>query len=110
MRKYFLAITLLGSASLSAEANISLQSINTLMSSQEKLIYITGVASGYSWYNTYLEHDGKELLFCVPSELGLNPQNYMNIFEGELKEQNYKPDSYVEIILMQGLKRTFPCK
>jgi len=110
MKSIFKVIALLLFSNISAEASLTLNSINTNMKPYEKLLYITGVGSGYEWSNAFLGQKGKQPLFCVQNGLALNPKNYITIFEQELKEQNYAADEFVEIVLMHGLQRTFPCK
>jgi hypothetical protein len=95
--------------SLSAEASVTLQSLNTKMSPEEKKMYIYGVASGYEWSNAFLKAEGKPPFFCVPGKLALNPANYISIFEDQLNARKYEPQDIAEVVLMFGLKRSFPC-
>lgn len=110
MKSIFQAFALLLFSSISAEASLTLHGIDANMTPYEKLLYISGVGSGYKWSNAFLMQEGKQPHFCVQKGLALNPKNYITIFEQELKEKKHAAEEFVEIILMLGLQRTFPCK
>ena len=75
-------------------------------------MYITGVGEGYQWANTKLELEGSKQMFCAPRNLALNQNNYLRIMDDSLKNKNLEiPDTMpIELLLLQMLIRTFPCK
>ncbi len=74
-------------------------------------IYINGVGTGFLWANTFNEMKNLPLHYCQPRNLTLNVGNYKMAINNELKEypERYKDDLPVEIALIKGLERTFPC-
>lgn len=81
------------------------------------LSYTFGVGQGLQLANVVLEKNGKEPLYCASMKLSLTVQNYQMIFEKELKKhlKIYREVSGnepfpVEVVLLAGLKSTFPCK
>jgi hypothetical protein len=73
--------------------------------------YISGVGSGFGWANVQLHARGLPPLYCQPDKLGLNADNLLKILDDyiEQKKDQLKPDLPVEMLLLQGLKETFPC-
>lgn len=92
-------------------AEIMLRDYKTLKSSEQFKIYINGVGIGFSWSNSILERRGAQQLYCQPAKLSLGPENYQNILDNEINDTTnlYKPDTPIELILLLGLVRTFPC-
>ena len=70
-------------------------------------IYVTGLGDAFSWANTYLEQ--RSFLFCQPSKLALGTKNYMRILDDEIQRKIYKEEHSIGLILLMGLKETFPC-
>jgi len=74
------------------------------------LRYINGVGEGYGWSNTMLKMNEKTRLFCVPSNLALHENDYVQILENQIKTMHgLEGDWPVEMILLQGLMEKFPC-
>lgn len=67
------------------------------------------------WANINLMAEEKPALFCPPEQLGLFTQNHLDIFDQEIKARSLQTTeaelekSSVGLLLLQGLKRTFPC-
>ena len=74
--------------------------------------YITGVGVGTTWANTELQSRGQPPLYCLPGKLVLETQNYMRILQGSIEKHKdiIKLDTPVEMLLLEGLMETFPCK
>lgn len=72
-------------------------------------IYIAGVAEGYSWLNTYLASERGETVYCPPSSLVLNTDNYIAILDSYIEKSNIGSDAPVELALLYGLRHTFAC-
>lgn len=77
--------------------------------------YLNGVGRGLHWAiignEIYLKSD--KSLYCLPNNLTLTAENYINILEQEIKTkqktETIPPDTFIELLLMNGLMRTFPC-
>lgn len=78
-------------------------------------IYLTGVGVGTRWVNAELKHSGKPPLYCVPDELVLETDNYSRILDDEIKRTEKRlgfqktQDFPIGLLLLDGLKNTFPC-
>lgn len=83
-------------------------------------IYVGGVGEGFGWANSELQSRKDKPLFCQPQKLALTNENYIRILDDELEiwEKNITDESErkkffdkvtIEPLLLQGLKRTFPC-
>lgn len=73
--------------------------------------YIDGLASGYMWANGTLTNRKQPLLYCQPGNLSLGIKNYIDIIDREFQDnkKGYSLDDNVELILLIGLQKTFPC-
>lgn|SRR5215831_14119807 len=82
-----------------------------LKDTQEFKIFLQGIGNGYLGANADLFVRGLPLLYCQPEGLGLGPDNYEDILQKEIKRKKHvEPDTLVTILLLSGLKNTFPCK
>lgn len=72
-------------------------------------VYITGVAEGYSWLNTYLSTERGQPVYCPPRDLTLNTDNYISIIDSYIEIRNLESDVPVEVALLYGLRHTFAC-
>lgn len=73
--------------------------------------YVLGIGEGFSWANVVNQDKNLATLYCQPKELALNVENYKRVIEDELEKypEIYKDNIEVEIALLRGLMRTFPC-
>ena len=76
--------------------------------------YIFGVADSFMTANAYLKMNSKKEIFCLPSNLGLNVENYMR-FASEQIEEDKKNNKFDErqplsITILIRLISIFPCK
>ena len=103
-----LAVLLIISSALYAE--IPYSAYNKVKDKQYFKDYIGAVGMGYSWSNIFNENIHGTKLYCSPSNLALETSNYVSILRNEINNTSYKEDSPIEMILMYGLIKTFPCK
>ena len=75
-------------------------------------IYVNGVANGFEWSNSINEQRNVKPLYCPPSALTLNADNYVKILDVEIRRRgrNIDESDPVELALFMGLLRTFPCQ
>jgi hypothetical protein len=73
--------------------------------------YIFGVEEGIAWANSMNQSKNITNLYCVPKYLALNIDNYKRVIEDGLEKYPsvYKDDIDVEVVLLRGLMRNFPC-
>ena len=110
----FFVVSMMLSSSLEAEISINRYKKVIKESGEEgafKTIgdYIAGVGIGYSWANTYSENIKQNPLYCQNSKLALNNRNYFDIMHQECMRGTYNDDTPIELILLFGLQKTFPC-
>lgn len=77
-------------------------------------VYLFGVGEAYGWTNVMLESRGDQALFCTPRKLRLLSINYVQIANDEITQRRVAhqlPANYtVELALLNGLQRVFPCQ
>ena len=97
---------------LPIKAQIPLSEYNRFKDIDVYKEYIWGVSQGYSWANANLAGvDEREPLYCQPPKMLLNRKNIHDMLEREIKDYGhlYPKDGPLEQILLNALKRTFPC-
>ena len=82
--------------------------------------YLKGVGEGLSWANIALVMRGQPPLYCAPSQLALNPENYLRMLDDQIARTSAQwSDSEkkarfakftIEQFLTDAVIRTFPCK
>lgn len=94
-----------------SQAEVTMRDYDKVKESKWFKDYIYGVGVGYGWANAELEASGQPLLYCVPKNLALDVSNYIDILEREIRDSLNKNtlNSSVELILLEGLQKTFPC-
>jgi len=116
MKKILLVFFMFAFLPLPLMADISVGNYEKLSLSQKELLkdYITGVGNGISWANNELKDTQK--LYCPPGKLAINYDNYTSILEEQITYTNklFSGKEYqqfhIEMFLLKGLIRTFPCK
>ena len=103
-------------------AEISVKEYRRAKSSKDKSTldlvetYVTGLGRGFDWANAENRVKGQPPLYCVPDNLSLNGQNYIDILEGRIKQEAAKKtevelsEEKIEDLLLDGLEKTFPCQ
>jgi len=78
---------------------------------------LNGTESGFLWANTELASEGRKKLYCQPGGLKLNLQTIKDILEEKVKNLlklgwslEEVDDFPIQLILLEGLKDTFPCE
>lgn len=74
-------------------------------------LYLGGVGSGYSWANAILRTKGEAPLYCEPTKLALQPDNYLQILNTFLSKNPREPlqGTPIDLILGYALQDAFPC-
>lgn len=73
--------------------------------------YVLGLGEAFLYATIDLEFNKKAPLFCPPRQLALTTENYIQILDNELRgDKNFDSDAPVGLVLLEGLKKTFPCK
>lgn len=78
--------------------------------------FIDGLGRGFFVANVYVRMETKARLFCVPENLALEIENYIRILDDEIKRREESQgfekvqEDPIDLLLLEGLKRTFPCR
>jgi hypothetical protein len=84
-------------------------------------MYITGYGHGLLGASVYAEVEGQPAIFCPPPKLKLTGAIYLSILADELNQPHairfiskheadkHAPFSKIEMFLLDGLVRVFPC-
>jgi Rap1a immunity proteins len=72
-------------------------------------IYLEGVMEGFVTSNSSLIVDGKPPLFCLPPKLAVTGEQAEDIKMRKAKALSNIDDAPISILLLEGLKETFPC-
>ena len=96
---------------INSEVNASRSLIYSKYKENPKIYedHLMSLESGYSWLMTWQNKD----IYCKPSNLEIslkNIQQALNLSVTEFKKKGGNPDEFpVEILLIQGLIKLFPC-
>jgi hypothetical protein len=72
-------------------------------------MYLDGLKDGLIAFNVVIARNGGAPLFCLPPKLALTPDQADDILMREAKSHPYPDDMIVSIVLLAGLRKTFPC-
>lgn len=106
LKKYSIAIvfiSLLQTLTANAEVSVAMYKKNPEIYRN----YIDGLGTGYSWANTQLALEKRKMLFCQPANLALETENYVRILNAGIRTTDV---GLIELILINQLIKTFPCK
>ena len=97
--------------SVPASAEVKVRDWERMSASNNFKWYVAGVAAGFFWANIDSSERGLGGIYCPPRQLALSADNYMEILKKELNSYGarYNLDTPLPLVLMSGLKRTFPC-
>jgi hypothetical protein len=109
----------LGCTELAAEPSVKtykqvMLKTNSLEATAMKT-YITGLGDGITWTEAQVEHNKGKPLFCIPVQLALTTDNFVDILNREIKEMSslltadQLETSPIGSFLVIGLVQTFPC-
>lgn len=75
--------------------------------------YISGLGMAYTYSNSYLQLAGFPMMYCQPSRVALNGENFADLIEQEVKSPSggyvYGKNDAVGGILLKSLILQFPC-
>ena len=73
-------------------------------------IYLDGLKDGLIAFNVTLAHSGAAPLFCLPPKMVLTGDQVDDILMREAKSVPEPDDMPIGIVLLAGLRKTFPCE
>jgi len=97
----------------SAHAGFTLKEYESVKTTDWFRNYIGGVGEGIFWANDKNKNLGISPLYCQPDKLTLSADNYLNILQRFIQDNKAlkkHPEAPVELLLLEGLIETFPCK
>jgi hypothetical protein len=71
-------------------------------------IFLDGIKDGLIAYNVATARTGAAPLFCLPPNMVLTPEQAGDIVTGQAKLHPYPDDMIVSIVLLGGLRKTYP--
>jgi hypothetical protein len=74
--------------------------------------YIIGVGRGYEWANVRLKHKNQPPFYCRPPYLSMGIVDYDRIIHNEMEMigKGIHMQAPLEMFLLDGLERAFPCQ
>ncbi len=72
-------------------------------------VYLDGLKDGLIIFNTALARSGAAPLFCLPPKMALTPDQADDVLMREAKSNPTPDDMPIGIVLLAGLRKTFPC-
>lgn len=79
-------------------------------------VYVAGLGSGIFSANVWLGARHMPPLFCIPENLALNTENFMEILNSRIEAESKRmtqaklDGAPIGMLLVVGLEVTFPCK
>jgi hypothetical protein len=73
-------------------------------------VYLDGLSDGFITLNVALAQEGKAPLFCMPPKMSLTAEQADDILRREAKRVPPSDDMPIGIVLLAGLRETFPCE
>ncbi|MCR6733739.1 MAG: hypothetical protein NVV83_06455 [Afipia sp.] len=73
-------------------------------------LYLDGVKSGLMAYNARIKSQGGQPAFCMPDNLAMSIEQAEEIMLRRADKSSAKGDMPVSILLLSGLRDTFPCE
>jgi hypothetical protein len=100
--------------SMTASAEFSVKEYKQLKENDVMKTYIEGLGRGFVWANVVMKKETNKSLFCSPEKLALGKDNFIRILDDEIKRQEIDgfiktQEASIEMVLLFGLKNTFPC-
>ena len=113
IRGMIVAVMLVGLSSSADAMSVIFKNYKAAKNDDEKALmklYLDGVREGVSIFDAELAVEGRQPLFCMPNNLALTVEQAEDIMMREA-EKNTDPDNVpVSLLLVEGLKDTFPCQ
>lgn len=76
----------------------------------DNVLYITGIAVGFSWANAHLRQSRQPQLFCAPEHGALTYGQMMDIMSSYVRDHRSAGADPVGVTLMLALQDAYPCK
>jgi hypothetical protein len=73
-------------------------------------LYLEGARSGFMAYNAWMKSHGGQPAFCLPDNLAMPVEQAEEIMLRRADKTSAKGDMLVSILLLNGLRDTFPCE
>ena len=107
-----MALGVIAAAPMAAHANSTVKDYHAAKAKggigwERMKSFIDGAGSGYVAI-TALEYEGNPV-FCIPRTLSLSTQNLLDIIDEQLRLKGSLDDNFIEMVLLDGFKRAFPC-
>jgi hypothetical protein len=99
--------------SSSADAVVLLRDYKAAKADTEKKlnkIYLGGVKEGVVMFDAELAVEGRQRLFCMPDNLSVTFDQAENIMMREAQKRTDPDNVPISLLLINGLKDTFPCQ
>ena len=98
----------------SAYAEFLVKDYKKLKGSNLMQIYVEGLGKGFVYGNVVMKIETKKSLFCKPDKLVLEKDNFIRILDDEIGREeaihfDKAQEASIEILLLSGLRNTFPC-
>ena len=102
------------SGTITVDTYLKYMNSNSKEKKQHMNIVLVHIEQGFATANVELGYTKKDKIYCQPEKLSLNFGNLSKFLNDEiklLKNDNHKIDDFpIQMILMQHLKKQFPCK
>jgi hypothetical protein len=107
-----IALMLFSLASSANAAGVLLKDYKSPKNEDEKALlemYLDGVKDGAQFLNAGMRREGQRPEFCLPKNLVLTAEQAEDIMMREAQKMTDPDDLPVALVLIDGLKETFPC-
>ena len=112
LRGMVIAMMLVGLSSSANAMSVIFKNYKAAKGDEKALmkLYLDGVREGLAMFDAELAVEGRQPLFCMPNDLALTVEQAEDIMMREA-EKSTDPDHVpVSLLLVEGLKDTFPCQ
>ena len=98
-----------------APGEVTMEKYHDVKGTQSFKEYIGGVGTGFFWANAHQHIHNLPPLYCQPGKLPLYADSYLQILGDYISNRPGEPNSLansvpVELLLLNALRETFPCK
>lgn len=105
---FLLCLAATGAQALSVQDYVRQRDSSDLTLFRQTAIYIAGVAAGYIWANSQIAQSKGRPLYCQPQPIRTD-LDYREIIDDEIGQPYVMKDYPIELLLLAGLARKFPC-
>ncbi len=97
-----------GACAMSVEEYVRQRDSANVATFRQTKIYLTGVGAGYIWANEALTQSKLHPLYCQPPPIKADT-DFSKIVDDEIGQPYVTTDYPIELLLLAGLKRLYPC-